>query len=119
MKINCLHCGHGFRLDEYTYQDYEGILRCGTCAGLLDVRIEEGILKACRPGSLTPPPAPAPQQQVQIPQHAPAPAPAPAPVHTGVPAQGQAHAPAEPEQHEAEQQLDDIMRMADELTDNN
>lgn len=117
MKINCLHCGHSFGVDEYTYQDYVGLLRCGTCGGLLDVRIEEGLIKACRPGSLTAPPAPvpAPQQQVQIPQHA------NQPVHAAVGAQSPASSPPEasPAQHEAEQRLDDIMRMADELTDNN
>jgi len=56
MKINCLHCGHAFGVDD-SYCDYEGLLRCPTCAGLLDARIEDGLVRAVRPGSLEPRPA--------------------------------------------------------------
>jgi hypothetical protein len=58
MKVNCIHCGHAFGVDE-SYSDYEGLLRCGTCAGLLDVRIADGLIRAVRPGSLHAPAQPA------------------------------------------------------------
>jgi len=50
MQINCLHCGHKFDLGK-NYDDYEGLVRCGTCAGLLDIRTEEGDVKAVRFGA--------------------------------------------------------------------
>jgi DNA-directed RNA polymerase subunit RPC12/RpoP len=53
MKINCIHCGHAFALDG-SYADYEGLIRCPTCGGLLDVRIQDAMVRAVRPGSLTP-----------------------------------------------------------------
>ena len=51
MKINCLHCGHKQDLGD-AYDDYEGLIRCPTCAGLLDIRSVDGQMKACRPGSM-------------------------------------------------------------------
>lgn len=51
MKVNCLHCGHGFAVDN-SYSDYEGLLRCPTCAGLLEARFEDGLVRSVRPGSL-------------------------------------------------------------------
>ncbi|MEM7621576.1 MAG: hypothetical protein AAF235_00045 [Planctomycetota bacterium] len=53
MKINCIHCGHAFGVDD-SYCDYEGLLRCPTCGGLLDARIEDGLVRAIRPGSIEP-----------------------------------------------------------------
>lgn len=50
MKINCLHCGHKQDLGD-AYDDYEGLIRCPTCAGLLDIRSVDGQMKACRPGT--------------------------------------------------------------------
>ncbi len=55
MKINCLYCGHGFAIDD-SYCDYEGLLRCATCGGLLHARIEDGMIRSVRPGSLSMPP---------------------------------------------------------------
>lgn len=55
MKINCLHCGHGFAIDD-SYCDYEGLLKCPTCGGLLDARIRDGMVRSIRPGSLAAPP---------------------------------------------------------------
>ncbi len=63
MKINCLHCGHSFGID-HSYADYEGLLKCGTCGELLDVRIDDGMVKSVRPGSFHAPP-PQPQEQIQ------------------------------------------------------
>jgi len=57
MKINCLFCGHAFVIDD-AYADYEGPLRCNTCEGLLEVRIEDGLIKRAAAGSLAVPPAP-------------------------------------------------------------
>ncbi|MEO0512555.1 MAG: hypothetical protein AAF108_06615 [Planctomycetota bacterium] len=54
MKINCLHCGHAFGVDD-SYCDYEGLLRCPTCGGMLEARIEDGLVKAVRLGFLQPP----------------------------------------------------------------
>lgn len=71
MKINCLHCGHGFGVDD-SYSDYEGLLRCGTCGGLLDTRIEDGMIKSVRPGSMEMQPiAQSPRQHAE-PYYAPA-----------------------------------------------
>jgi hypothetical protein len=64
MRINCLFCGHAFAIDD-AYSDYEGLLRCNTCDGLLEVRIEEGFVKRAVPGSLAAPPAPRPAAQIE------------------------------------------------------
>jgi hypothetical protein len=67
MKINCLHCGHAFGVDD-SYCDYEGLLKCPTCAGLLEARIQDGMIRSVRPGSFAPPPpapSPAPVTEVQ------------------------------------------------------
>lgn len=55
MRVNCLHCGHAFGLD-VSYSDYEGMLRCPTCGGLLDARIEDGLIRSVRLGMLASPP---------------------------------------------------------------
>lgn len=52
MKINCIHCGHAFGVDN-SYADYEGLVRCGTCGGLLDVKIQDGLIKGVRPGAFS------------------------------------------------------------------
>ncbi|EKD22139.1 MAG: hypothetical protein ACD_87C00136G0004 [uncultured bacterium] len=44
MKINCLSCGHSIELDE-TYSDYEGQVRCYVCSALLEVKLEESLVK--------------------------------------------------------------------------
>ena len=72
MKINCLHCGHAFGVDN-SYCDYEGLLKCPTCGGLLEARIQDGMIRSVRPGSMHAAPAPQP-----APQPAPEPAPQPA-----------------------------------------
>lgn len=43
MKINCLSCGFKVDLDD-TYEDFDGPIKC-ICGALLEVRIEEGMLK--------------------------------------------------------------------------
>lgn len=70
MKVNCIHCGHAFGLDD-SYADYEGFVRCGTCSGLLDVKIKDGMMRGVRPGSFAAP-QPAAQAPIQAPPQAPA-----------------------------------------------
>jgi hypothetical protein len=69
MKVNCLHCGHAFGVDD-SYCDYEGLLKCPTCGGLLDARIQDGMIRSVRPGSLAAP-IPAVQHHQPDPQSAP------------------------------------------------
>ena len=57
MRVNCLYCGHAFGVDD-SYCDYEGLLRCATCSGLLDVVIADGLIRTVRQGALTQPPQP-------------------------------------------------------------
>ena len=46
MKINCLSCGFKVDLDDM-YDDFEGPIKC-LCGALLEVRIEEGMLKGIK-----------------------------------------------------------------------
>ncbi len=46
MKVNCLSCGHKVELDD-AYDDFEGPVKC-LCGALLEIRTEEGRLKAIR-----------------------------------------------------------------------
>ena len=46
MKINCLSCGFKVDLDD-TYEDFEGPIKC-ICGALLEVRIEEGMIKGIK-----------------------------------------------------------------------
>lgn len=47
MKINCVSCGHKVDLDD-TYDAYEGAIKCFVCQQLLEIKTEEGNLKAIR-----------------------------------------------------------------------
>lgn len=51
MHINCLACGHRFDIGR-AYDDYEGLVRCSTCRSLLDIRTQEGQVRAVRPANL-------------------------------------------------------------------
>jgi len=46
MKINCLSCGHKVELDD-AYDDFEGLIKC-LCGTMLEIRTEEGKLKAIK-----------------------------------------------------------------------
>lgn len=46
MKVNCLSCGHKVELDD-AYDDFEGPVKC-LCGALLEIRTEEGRLKAIK-----------------------------------------------------------------------
>jgi transcription elongation factor Elf1 len=54
MRINCLSCGHRFEADD-AYSDYEGPIKCLVCGGMMNIRIEEGMIKAMAPFAMTPP----------------------------------------------------------------
>jgi len=47
MKINCLSCGHTIDLDE-TYGDYEGQVKCYACSALLEIKLEECLIKTVK-----------------------------------------------------------------------
>jgi predicted RNA-binding Zn-ribbon protein involved in translation (DUF1610 family) len=46
MRVNCLSCGHKVELDD-AYDDFEGPVKC-LCGAMLEIRTEEGRLKAIR-----------------------------------------------------------------------
>jgi hypothetical protein len=48
MKINCLCCGHKVDLDD-VYDDYEGCIKC-LCGAMLEIKTQEGQLKAVKLG---------------------------------------------------------------------
>ena len=47
IKINCLSCGHTLDLDE-TYSDYEGQVKCYACSAMLEVKLEESLIKSVK-----------------------------------------------------------------------
>jgi DNA-directed RNA polymerase subunit RPC12/RpoP len=47
MKINCLSCGHTIDIDE-AYSDYEGQVKCYTCSALLEIKLEESLIKSVK-----------------------------------------------------------------------
>ena len=51
MRINCIGCGHRFDLDN-SYDDYRGLMRCPTCAELLHIHIEDGMVRSMMPSSM-------------------------------------------------------------------
>jgi ribosomal protein S27E len=55
MKINCLSCGHKVDLDD-VYDDYQGQIRCLTCAAMLEIKTEEGQLRSVIWANVSPSP---------------------------------------------------------------
>jgi DNA-directed RNA polymerase subunit N (RpoN/RPB10) len=47
MRINCLACGHKVDLDD-AYDDYEGPVKCFACRAVLEIRAEQGSIKAVK-----------------------------------------------------------------------
>jgi hypothetical protein len=47
MRINCLGCGFKLDLDE-AYDDYDGPVKCFTCEAILEIRTEQGRIKAVK-----------------------------------------------------------------------
>ena len=47
MRINCLACGYKLDLGD-AYDDYEGPVKCFTCRAVLEIRTEQGSVKAVK-----------------------------------------------------------------------
>ena len=47
MRLNCLGCGHKLDLDD-VYDDYEGPVKCFACRATLEIRTEQGSLRAAK-----------------------------------------------------------------------
>ena len=47
MKINCLSCGFGIRLDD-AYSDYEGQIKCYACSALLEIKMQDSNVKSVK-----------------------------------------------------------------------
>jgi hypothetical protein len=47
MRVNCLACGHKVDLDD-AYDDYEGPVKCFACRAILEIRTEQGSIKAVK-----------------------------------------------------------------------
>ncbi len=45
MRINCLSCGHKVDLGD-AYDDYAGQVKCMVCGVILEIKTEEGSVKA-------------------------------------------------------------------------
>ena len=56
MKINCLSCGHTVVLDD-AYDNYEGRVKCYACSAVLEIKTEEGNVKAVQFVKLLPRPS--------------------------------------------------------------
>jgi len=42
VKINCISCGFAVNLDDATYSDYEGQVKCLVCKTILDLKVTDG-----------------------------------------------------------------------------
>jgi len=51
MKINCVSCGHSIELDE-AYDDFEGLVKCYVCSGLLALTISDGKIRSVKVAEL-------------------------------------------------------------------
>jgi hypothetical protein len=60
MRLNCLSCGHKVELDD-AYDDFEGPVKC-LCGTMLEIRTEEGKLKAIKLAAASGSPAPRPKR---------------------------------------------------------
>ena len=47
MRVNCLGCGYRLELDD-AYDDYEGQVKCFACRATLEIRTEQGSLRAAK-----------------------------------------------------------------------
>lgn len=56
MKINCLGCGHKVDLAE-VYDNYEGQVKCFACSAILEIKTEQGNLKAVQFVKIVPRPS--------------------------------------------------------------
>ncbi len=47
MRVNCLGCGYRLDLDD-AYDDYEGPVKCFACRATLEIRTEQGSIRAIK-----------------------------------------------------------------------
>ncbi len=57
MRINCLACGYKVDLDD-AYDDYEGPVKCFACRAILQIRTEQGSIKAVKQVNIVQHPSP-------------------------------------------------------------
>ena len=53
MKINCLSCGFKVDLND-AYDDYQGQVKCYACDAMLEIKTEEGNVKAVQFANMVP-----------------------------------------------------------------
>jgi hypothetical protein len=53
MKINCLSCGFKVDLAD-AYDDYEGQIKCYSCGAILEIKTQEGNVKAVKSVKVSP-----------------------------------------------------------------
>ena len=53
MKINCLSCGFKVDLND-AYDDYQGQIKCYACDAMLEIKTEEGNVKAVQFANMVP-----------------------------------------------------------------
>jgi ribosomal protein S27E len=42
MRVKCLSCGNELNLDHWVFEDYEGPLKCFSCAAMMEVKSTGG-----------------------------------------------------------------------------
>jgi len=47
IRVNCLACGHPMELSD-SYEDYEGEVRCWGCRAMIEITLQEGMLRKMR-----------------------------------------------------------------------
>ncbi len=67
MRLNCLACGHKVELDD-AYDDFEGPVKC-LCRAMLEIRTEDGKLKAIKLVESTGRPSPRPRRPEGVATH--------------------------------------------------
>ena len=55
MKINCLSCGFKVDLAD-AYDDYEGQVKCYACGAILEIKTQEGNVRAVKSVKVVPSP---------------------------------------------------------------
>lgn len=56
MKINCLGCGFKVDLAD-AYDDYEGQIKCFACGAILEIKVQEGNVRAVKFVTVVPRPS--------------------------------------------------------------
>jgi hypothetical protein len=48
IKLSCLSCGHSLDVGD-AYDNYQGPVRCWVCQALMNVTLEDGMLRGMQP----------------------------------------------------------------------